>query len=167
MQKLKVEALPTERIVSRDYLVQRYLDGLRYSLTFGSFDLVHLYHVLYINSIKKYKPELTLVVAIDGDLYVKMRKGNERPIFNFLQRALSILVMSKADYVVEHSGNDLGLIKVLLPLLVVYSETTTQESIESRQPIKDFIESYGGEMAIGEAGNALGISTTKIINKIK
>ncbi|GAB4142250.1 MAG: hypothetical protein Fur0024_4760 [Patescibacteria group bacterium] len=54
---------------------------------------------------------------------------------SFIQRALSVLVMSKADFVVESNGNDLEIVKALLPLLVVYSETTTQESMESRQPV--------------------------------
>jgi hypothetical protein len=39
--------------------------------------------------------------------------------------------------------------------------------MQSRQPVFDFIRSYGGKIGIGEGRNELGISTSAIIKKIR
>ncbi|GAB4142247.1 MAG: hypothetical protein Fur0024_4750 [Patescibacteria group bacterium] len=74
---IQVEKLPYERVVDIETLQSLYRMGVRYSLTFGTMDLFHLYHALYINAIKDKNPNLKLVVAVDSQEWAKKEKASQ------------------------------------------------------------------------------------------
>lgn len=66
-------------------------------LTSGTFDLLHVGHIRYLNAIKAYGD--IVVVMLSGDNRVMARKGPERPIIPENDRAQMLDALKVVDYV--------------------------------------------------------------------
>ena len=66
-------------------------------LTSGTFDLLHVGHLNYLEQVKKYGD--VVVVLLSGDNRVKARKGSKRPIIPEAQRAQMLDALEYVDYV--------------------------------------------------------------------
>ncbi len=63
----------------------------------GTFDILHIGHILLLNHAKSLGDHLT--VAIDSDERVKIKKGNNRPINNVFDRAFMLHNLKAVDAV--------------------------------------------------------------------
>lgn len=66
-------------------------------LTSGTFDMLHVGHLRYLDAVKAYGD--VVVVLLSGDARVKARKGPERPIVPERDRALMLDALKVVDYV--------------------------------------------------------------------
>ncbi|MEO7363900.1 MAG: adenylyltransferase/cytidyltransferase family protein, partial [Candidatus Saccharimonadales bacterium] len=66
-------------------------------LTSGTFDLLHVGHLRYLDAIKKLGD--VVVVLLSGDNRIKARKGPTRPIIPEGDRALMLDALKVVDYV--------------------------------------------------------------------
>ena len=66
-------------------------------LTSGTFDLIHIGHLNFLENAKKYGD--ILVVLMSGDNRVRARKGSTRPIINETERARILDALKVVDYV--------------------------------------------------------------------
>lgn len=66
-------------------------------LTSGTFDLLHVGHLEYLNKVKSYGD--IVVVMISGDARVKARKGPSRPIIPEADRMEMLDTLKIVDYV--------------------------------------------------------------------
>ena len=74
----------------------RYVDK-KIVLTSGTFDLLHVGHVRYLNGVKSYGD--IVVVMLSGDDRIKARKGPQRPIIPESDRAQMLNALKVVDYV--------------------------------------------------------------------
>lgn len=86
-------------IVSIDQLssVREQHAGKKIVLTSGTFDLLHVGHLNYLEQVKKHGD--IVVVLLSGDTRVKARKGDKRPIIPEMQRAQMLEALKYVDYV--------------------------------------------------------------------
>ena len=73
-------------------------------LTTGTFDLFHIGHVRYLQSVKSYGD--IVVVMLSGDARVKARKGSERPVYPERDRAEILDELKATDYVFIDPGDN-------------------------------------------------------------
>jgi cytidyltransferase-like protein len=66
-------------------------------LTMGTFDLLHVGHLRYLNAVKAFGD--IVVVLLSGDDRVKARKGPQRPIIPEADRAEMLDALEIVDYV--------------------------------------------------------------------
>jgi rfaE bifunctional protein nucleotidyltransferase chain/domain len=66
-------------------------------LTSGTFDLLHVGHLNYLEQVKKHGD--VVMVLLSGDDRVKARKGSSRPIINERERARILDNLKMVDYV--------------------------------------------------------------------
>jgi len=82
-------------------------EGKRIVFTNGCFDVLHLGHVRLLQ-VAKQQGDI-LVVAVNGDDYVRQTKGEGRPVFPELERKEILAALQAVDYVVgfyeERSAN--------------------------------------------------------------
>ena len=115
-----------------------HLKGLGYPivLTSGSFDLIHLGHVKYLQKAKEFGG--VLVVGVDSDAKIRRRKGEDRPMVPQDER-LELLAHQRPVDMIYLKGEDeerWGLIKAVRPDVLVltedhsYSETDQRELLE-------------------------------------
>lgn len=71
-------------------------------LTSGTFDLLHVGHLRYLNAIKALGD--VMVVMLSGDQRIKARKGPERPIIPEHDRAQMLDALKVVDYVFIDPG---------------------------------------------------------------
>lgn len=123
----------------------------------GCFDVLHIGHVRLLEYAKSLGGKV--VVGIDSDSRIKERKGIERPINNFFDRADFLYSLKSVDLVqIFYTDNDLKIIiQQLEPdYFVIGKEYENKEIIgkEFAKEIKyfDMIEGH---------------SSTNIINKLK
>lgn len=70
----------------------------RVVLTSGTFDLLHVGHLNYLEKVREYGD--AVVVLLSGDQRVKSRKGAKRPIINEGDRARILDALKLVDYVI-------------------------------------------------------------------
>lgn len=70
----------------------------RVVLTSGTFDLLHVGHLNYLEKVREYGD--AVVVLLSGDQRVKSRKGAKRPIINDVDRARILDALKIVDYVI-------------------------------------------------------------------
>jgi D-glycero-beta-D-manno-heptose 1-phosphate adenylyltransferase len=115
-----------------------HLKGLGYPivLTSGSFDLIHLGHVKYLQKAKEFGG--VLVVGVDSDAKIRRRKGEDRPMVPQDER-LELLAHQRPVDMIYLKGEDeprWGLIKAVRPDVLVltedhsYSEADQAELLE-------------------------------------
>lgn len=138
----------------------------------GSFDLVHAGHILFFEDCKKIGD--ILIVGVASDMMLRRHKGRGRPVLNQYVRLKTIDTLKPVDYCFldESTHRDQPLLetveqvfKRLRPDIYVINEDAFD--IEYR---KMLAKKYGVKMRILKRTappEFEGISTTKIIDKIK
>lgn len=101
--------------------------GKRVVLTHGTFDLLHLGHILFLKKSKKLGD--ILIVGADSDRRIKEIKGTSRPILNQKERLALLAELNIIDFIfiIDHKepGNEpfLQLYKKINPNYVTYGST--------------------------------------------
>mgnify|MGYP001563019465 CR=1 FL=1 len=136
----------------------------------GVFDLTHVGHILFFEECKKLGD--ILVVAVGSDFMINRNKGSARPILNEKIRIKTVDSLKTVDYcLLEKSipGRPLDHLKLafkkLKPDLYVINKDAS--NIPYREKL---IKEYPTKMVILDRSCPAeyeGISTTKIIEKIK
>ncbi len=115
-----------------------HLKGLGYPivLTSGSFDLIHLGHVKYLQRAKEFGG--VLVVGVDSDAKIRRRKGEDRPMVPQDERLELLAHQRPVDliYLKDEDEPRWGLIKAVEPDVLVltadhsYSEADQEALLE-------------------------------------
>jgi D-beta-D-heptose 7-phosphate kinase/D-beta-D-heptose 1-phosphate adenosyltransferase len=129
--------------------------GKKIVFTNGCFDLIHIGHVRCLRAAKEYGD--VLVVGLNADRSVSLIKP-ERPVMPQAQRAEVLASLETVDYVaIFDEETPYELIKLLQPDVLVKGGDWKKEEIVGFDIVKEtFSIPY-----------IQGISTTKIIEKIK
>ena len=96
--------------------------GIPIVLTSGSFDLIHLGHVKYLQKAKEFGG--VLVVGVDSDAKIRRRKGEDRPMVPEDER----LIFLKGE-----DEERWGLIKAVQPDVLVLTEDHSYTEAEQRE----------------------------------
>ncbi|HWT93976.1 MAG TPA: adenylyltransferase/cytidyltransferase family protein [Solirubrobacteraceae bacterium] len=111
-----------------------HLRGLGYEivLTSGSFDLIHLGHVKYLQRAKEFGG--LLVVGVDSDAKIRKRKGPDRPMVPEQERLEMLAHQRPVDmiYLKDESEPRWGLIKAVEPDVLVLSEDHSYSEDDQR-----------------------------------
>lgn len=112
-----------------------HLKGLGYPivLTSGSFDLIHLGHVKYLQRAKEFGG--VLVVGVDSDAKIRRRKGDDRPMVPQDER-LELLAHQRPVDMIYLKGEDeerWGLIKAVQPDVLVLTEDHSYSPNDQRE----------------------------------
>jgi D-beta-D-heptose 7-phosphate kinase/D-beta-D-heptose 1-phosphate adenosyltransferase len=96
--------------------------GQRISLTSGSFDLIHLGHVKYLEKAKEQAD--MLFVGVDSDAKIRHRKGPDRPMVPEHERVQLLAFQRPVDFVYLKQEDDpqWGLIRAVSPDVLVLTE---------------------------------------------
>ena len=96
--------------------------GQRISLTSGSFDLIHLGHVKYLEKAKEQAD--MLFVGVDSDAKIRHRKGPDRPMVPEHERVQLLAFQRPVDFVYLKQEDDArwGLIRAVSPDVLVLTE---------------------------------------------
>ena len=101
-----------------------HLKGLGYAvvLTSGSFDLIHLGHVKYLEAAKQ-KGDV-LVVGVDSDEKIRRRKGDDRPMVPEMERLELLAFQRPVDLIYKKQDDEArwALIKAVAPDVLVLTE---------------------------------------------
>lgn len=104
--------------------------GLSIVLTSGTFDLLHVGHAKYLEEAKKYGD--VLIVGVDSDEKVRIRKGPDRPVVPDNERVKMLAHLRSVDIITLKYPNDKkwNLIKRISPdTLIVTEETYDDETL--------------------------------------
>ena len=112
-----------------------HLKGLGYPivLTSGSFDLIHLGHVKYLQKAKEFGG--VLVVGVDSEAKIRRRKGEDRPMVPQDER-LELLAHQRPVDMIYLKGDDeprWGLIKAVEPDVLVLTEDHSYSEADQRE----------------------------------
>jgi len=106
--------------------------GIPIVLTSGSFDLIHLGHVKYLQRAKEFGG--VLVVGVDSDAKIRRRKGDDRPMVPQDER-LELLAHQRPVDMIYLKGEDeerWGLIKAVEPDVLVLTEDHSYSEADQR-----------------------------------
>lgn len=154
----------SDKIVSREALLHkanmwRHM-GKKIVFTNGCFDILHHGHLSYLAAAASLGN--ILVVGVNTDASVRKLKGEERPLTHENDRAFQLASMLVVDGVcLFNEDTPLDLIKTIRPDVLAKGGDYTIDTIVGA----DFVQSYGGQIAIIPFVN--GYSTTGIIERIK
>jgi D-glycero-beta-D-manno-heptose 1-phosphate adenylyltransferase len=107
--------------------------GIPIVLTSGSFDLIHLGHVKYLQKAKEFGG--VLVVGVDSDAKIRRRKGEDRPMVPEDER-LELLAHQRPVDLIFLKGEDeerWGLIKAIQPDVLVLTEDHSYSEADQRE----------------------------------
>ncbi|WP_053226798.1 adenylyltransferase/cytidyltransferase family protein [Solirubrobacter soli] len=135
---LSTEANFEERLVTTLDEVTRkvsHLRGLDYKivLTSGSFDLIHLGHVKYLQRAKEFGG--ILVVGVDSDAKIRRRKGDDRPMVPQEERLEMLAYQRPVDmiYLKDDDEPRWALIKAVAPDVLVLTEDHSYTEAEQEE----------------------------------
>lgn len=99
-------------------------EGKTIVLSSGSWDMLHVGHMRYLNAAKQ-KGDF-LVVGVDSDKKIKKRKGPSRPVVPEAERVemLSHIETVDAIFLKKHTDKSGNLIKLVSPDILIVSEST-------------------------------------------
>jgi D-glycero-beta-D-manno-heptose 1-phosphate adenylyltransferase len=101
-----------------------HLKGLGYAvvLTSGSFDLIHLGHVKYLELAKRQGD--VLVVGVDSDEKIRRRKGEDRPMVPEMERLELLAFQRPVDLIYKKEDGEArwALIEAVRPDVLVLTE---------------------------------------------
>ena len=102
--------------------------GKKIVLTQGSWDMVHVGHARYLAEAKAQGD--VLIVGVDNDEKVKVRKGPGRPVVPEAERLEMLTYLSAVDYVILKSADwpKFALIKAVQPDVLVATKDTYSDS---------------------------------------
>ena len=133
---------------------------LKIVFTNGSFDLVHLGHVDYLEKARNLGDKL--VLGLNTDASIKGLKGEERPLQDEMSRARIMASLLFVDAVVLFSEpTPYNLINLVQPDILVKGDDYSPENIVGA----DIVKAKGGE--IKTIPFVKGYSTSNIVAKIK
>lgn len=155
----------TDKIVHDYNTLARVVEGLRavnhkIVVTIGSWDLLHIGHVRYLNQAKEYGD--ILVVGVDSDRAVKLYKGPLRPVVPEVERCEMLSYQSSVDFVTLLNDMDkrgkwqYTLVKKVKPDIFIAEELSY-----SPKQLKE-IKKYCGKLVVLKR-QAKGTSTSKLI----
>lgn len=152
------------KIVSRNSLSQlsKKLRAARKKIIFtnGTFDILHLGHVTYLQAAKKTGD--VLVVGVNSDASVRSYKTPDRPINPEKDRMAVLAALACVDYVVLFSEpTPLNLILALKPHILAKGADWKKSQIAGAKEV----ESWGG--TVKRIKLVPGRSTTNIIQKMR
>lgn len=134
--------------------------GKKIVFTNGCFDLIHIGHVLYLESAAMLGD--VLIVGLNSDISVRRLKGSGRPINDQMNRSCVLAALSSVDAVIVFEEDDpLRLITEICPDILVKGGDWKPEQIVG----SDFVVKNGGEVKSLQFVD--GYSTTSIEKKIK
>lgn len=133
--------------------------GLKIVLTQGTYDMVHIGHARYFEEAKKHGD--LLVVGVDSDKKVRMRKGPDRPLVPEAERLEMVTHLRPVDIVTikEHNMPKWHLIKTVRPDVLIVTQETVEKYGKSK--MKEMAE-FCGEIKILEP-----MATTSTSAKIR
>jgi len=136
--------------------------GKKIVWTSGCFDILHAGHIHYLEEAREFGD--ILVVGLNSDNSVRTLKGNKRPLFTQLNRALVLNAIQYIDYIIIYDEpTSCEILKRLKPEIYVKGGDYSIHSIDAME--KEIVERNGGHCVILE--NWDGLSTTHIINRIR
>jgi len=102
--------------------------GLKTVLTSGTFDLLHVGHLKYLEAAKSYGD--ILIVGVDSDAKVRQRKGESRPIVSQEERLNMLTHIRSVDLLTlkEPDEPQWDLIRRLAPDTLIVTEETYDEA---------------------------------------
>ncbi len=115
--------------------------GLKIVLTQGTYDMVHIGHARYFEEAKKHGD--VLVVGVDSDKKVRLRKGPDRPLVPQAERLEMVTHLRPVDIVTvkEHRMPKWHLIKAVRPDVLIVTQETVKKY--GRQKMKDMAKLCG------------------------
>ncbi|MFA5961738.1 MAG: adenylyltransferase/cytidyltransferase family protein [Parcubacteria group bacterium] len=105
--------------------------GMKIVLTMGSWDMVHIGHARYFMEAKKHGD--ILVVGVDDDKKIRIRKGPDRPIVPQNERMEMVAHLRYVDLVVlkPHNAPKWQMTKMVKPdVLIATQETYNKKQLE-------------------------------------
>ena len=125
---------------------QEWLDtGLRVVLTNGTFDLLHIGHVRYLEAARALGD--VLVVGINSDASVRGYKGPGRPVVPQSERAEVVAALRCVSYtVIFDEPTATRLVETLRP--EVYAKGGDYAKGGKELPEAEAVRAYGGEVVI-------------------
>ncbi len=134
--------------------------GKKIAFTNGTFDLLHLGHVTYLQKAREQGD--VLFVGLNSDASVKSYKGPDRPLNPQKDRALVLSALACVNYVVIfNEPTPLHLIEAIRPDVLVKGADWPKFKIAGA----DLVESWGGK--VRRIRLVPGRSTTRIIQLMK
>jgi D-beta-D-heptose 7-phosphate kinase/D-beta-D-heptose 1-phosphate adenosyltransferase len=155
----------TSRVLSQSALLREVRrlrrGGKRIVTTNGSFDLLHVGHVRFLERASRLGD--ALIVLLNSDASIRKLKGPSRPVLPQRIRAEMMVALRSVGYVtVFDDDNPLGLLRRIKPDVHAKGGSWKPERIAAE---KKLVESWGGNLRlfpmIGDH------STTKLIEKIQ
>lgn len=129
-------------------------------LTNGCFDILHLGHIRYLETIKK--EGYVVVVAVNSDASVKKVKGRNRPIQGQDARAGLVAGLACVDYVVIfNEPTPFKVVQALKPDVLVKGADWKGKVVVG----EDIVKANGGKVWLVKY--LPGFSTTRLIKKIQ
>ena len=127
--------------------------------TNGTFDLLHLGHVTYLEKARKMGD--VLIVGVNSDRSVKSYKGPHRPIHGENDRLRVLAALESVSFAVLFSeSTPLNLIEKIRPHILVKGGDWKKDQMVGATEV----ESWGGE--VKRISFVLGRSTTKALKKL-
>jgi D-beta-D-heptose 7-phosphate kinase / D-beta-D-heptose 1-phosphate adenosyltransferase len=115
----------------------------RIVFTNGCFDLLHAGH-LQVLSFARAQGD-ALVVGLNSDRSVQMIKGAQRPVYHAADRARMLAALEMVDYVIVFDDPRAEkIIRRVRPDVLVKGEDWRDKRVDGQ----DFVESYGGQVAL-------------------
>lgn len=134
-------------------------EGRKIVLANGSFDILHVGHLRYLQAAKRLGD--VLIVAVNADVSVTRYKGKGRPIVGEVDRAELIAAFKEVDYVTVFEEDTVE--RVLTTLKPDIHAKGTDYTVDS-VPEREVVNAYGGTVAV--VGDPKDHSATSIIHKI-
>ena len=135
-------------------------EGKKIVATNGSFDILHVAHLNFLQKAKSQGD--ILIIILNSDSSVKHFKGDKRPILPELERATHLAHLHSVDYITIFSEDTpLNYLQLIQPDYHVKGGSFLPERIREE---KELIESWGGKFQTFPLEERY--STTNIIQKI-
>lgn len=132
---LKDRYIPNHKKLGQ--MVRRWKElGLKIVLTSGTWDLFHVGHAEYLERAKGLGD--LLIVGVDSDKKVKIRKGPHRPVVPQGERVQILCHLRHVDAVTlkPHDEKQNALIKLVRPDVLVMSKTTKHQVADIKEKQK-------------------------------
>ncbi len=160
----ELTAGPEAKVLSRKDIAARAaswrMAGKRIVFTNGCYDLLHAGHLSLLHGAARLGD--VLVLAINSDASVKRLKGPDRPLVNEAERAALLAALACVDAVtIFDEDTPLEALQAIKPHVLVKGADYRPDQVVG----KDFIESYGGKVALVPLLPAK--STTALVDRIK
>lgn len=144
------------------YANQQRESGKRIALTSGAFDILHDGHLRYLEVARSYGD--VLIVAINSDQHIKMKKGLHRPINGQDSRAYLISGFACVNVVMVAGDVRQTLLRHVRPDIRIYSESAKISDDELGRDLA-ILNEYGGSRII--LPEQYGIHSSDIIQKMR